>query len=145
MEKELSRRARERIELEGKVKHLESEVTELKNLVEELRTDIVEKESRLDHLQKKNEELSLSMDKAKDEEIKEFKASGAYTKLLDKTYVAGFEDFCLDAREAFPGVDFDSIKLPMASENSLLPRTSKDIDIDDDAMTKDDAQPLDVA
>lgn len=50
MEKELSRRARERIELEGKVKHLESEVIELKNLVEELRTYIVEKESCLDYL-----------------------------------------------------------------------------------------------
>lgn len=85
------------------------------------------------------------MDKAKGEEIKEFKAFIAYTKLLDKTYVAGFEDFCLDAREAFPGVDFDSIKLPMAGENSLLPRTSEDVDIDDDVTTKDDAQPLDVA
>ena len=29
---------------------LEAEVEELKNLVEELRTDIVEKDTRLDHL-----------------------------------------------------------------------------------------------
>ena len=38
------------MELEGKVKCLESEVKELKILVEELRTDIVKKETRLDHL-----------------------------------------------------------------------------------------------
>lgn len=78
MEKELSRQVGERMELEGKVQHLEFEVTELKNLVEELKKDIIKKESHLDHLQKKNEELSSSMDKAeakdKDKAIKEFKA-----------------------------------------------------------------------
>ena len=40
MEKELRRQARERMELEGKVKHLVFEVIELKNLFEELRMDI---------------------------------------------------------------------------------------------------------
>ena len=83
------------------------------------------------------------MSKAKDEAIKEFKSSGAYTKLLDKTYAVGFEDFHLDAREAFPGVDFDSIKLPMAGETSIIPSIVEDVDIDDDATTfdkpKDDA------
>ena len=89
------------------------------------------------------------MSKAKDEAIKEFKSSGAYTILLDETYAAGFEDFRLDAREAFPRVDFDSIKLLMVSKSSLLPSTFEDVDIDDDATTsdkpKDDAQPIDVA
>ena len=108
MERELSKRAGERLELEDKVKHLEFEVKELKNLVEELRTDIVEKESCHDHLQKKNNELSSSMGNAKDEVVKEFKAFGAYTKLLDETYAAGFEESRLYAREAFPGVNFDS-------------------------------------
>ena len=43
MKKESSRRTEERMKLEA-------EVEELKNLVEELRTDIVEKDTRLDHL-----------------------------------------------------------------------------------------------
>ena len=137
------------MELEGKVKCLKFEVKELKILAEELRTDIVKKETRLDHLQKKSDELSSSMSKAKDEVVKQFKSSSAYTKLLDKTYAAGFEDFRLDACEAFPGVDFDSIKLPMAVGSSLLPSTFEDVDIDDDATTsdkpKDDAQPMEVA
>ena len=78
-----------------------------------------------------------------------FKSIGAYIILLDETYTTSFEDFRLDACEAFPRVDFDSIKLLMASESSLLPSTSEDVDIDDDATTsdkpKDDAQPIDAA
>ena len=53
MEKESSRKTRERMKLEA-------EVVELKNLVEELRVDIVEKDTRLDHLQKQNEDLRSS-------------------------------------------------------------------------------------
>ena len=45
MEKESSCRMKERMKLEAEVK-------ELKNLVEELKTDIVEKDTHLDHLQK---------------------------------------------------------------------------------------------
>ena len=45
MEKESSCRMKERMKLEAEVK-------ELKNLAEELKTDIVEKDTRLDHLQK---------------------------------------------------------------------------------------------
>lgn len=137
MERELSKRAGERLNLEDKVKHLQFEVKELKNLAEELRTDMIDKESHLGDLQKKGDELSSSMKKAKDEAIKEFKAYDAYTKLLDENYTAGFEDFHQDARETFPGVDFDSIRLHIAIESSLLPGTSQDIDIDDDATTSD--------
>lgn len=50
MEKELSKQVREKLELEDKVKHLEFEVKELKNLAEELKTNIVEKETCLDYL-----------------------------------------------------------------------------------------------
>ena len=53
MEKESSRKTGERMELEAKA-------VELKNLAEELRADIVEKDTRLDHLQKQNEELRSS-------------------------------------------------------------------------------------
>ena len=45
MEKESSCRIKERMKLEAEVK-------ELKNLAEELKTDIVEKDTHLDHLQK---------------------------------------------------------------------------------------------
>ena len=41
------------------------EATEQQNLTRELRTDIVEKDTRLDHLQKKNDELSTFLSKAK--------------------------------------------------------------------------------
>ena len=43
MEKEVSSKVGERVKLEDKVK-------ELKNLIEELKVDIIEKETRLDHL-----------------------------------------------------------------------------------------------
>ena len=137
MERELSRRAGERLKLVDKVKQLESEVKELKNLAEELRTDIVDKESRLDHLEKKSDALSSSLGKAKDNAIKEFKASDAYTKLLDENCATGFEDFRQDAWEAFLGVNFDSIRLHVAAESSLILSTSEDVDIDDDATTSD--------
>ena len=42
-EKEVSSKVGERVKLEDKVK-------ELKNLIEELKVDIIEKETRLDHL-----------------------------------------------------------------------------------------------
>ena len=66
MEKESSRRM-------GEMMKLKAEVEELKNLVDELRIDIVEKDTRLDHLQKQNKELRSSSSQAKDEVIKEFK------------------------------------------------------------------------
>ena len=38
---------------------------ELLNLIEELKTDVVEKDTRLDHLQKKNDELSTLLSNAR--------------------------------------------------------------------------------
>ena len=49
--------------------------TELQNLIEELKTDVVEKDTRLDHLQKKNNEMSTLLSKAKEDAVTEFKAS----------------------------------------------------------------------
>lgn len=135
MEKKASQKARERIKLEDKTKCLSSEVKELKNLAEELRTNIIHKESRLDHLQKKSDELASSLCVAKDKAVKEFKTSNEFTKFLDENYTAGFEDFCQDASEAFPRVDFSSIKLPIAIESSLLLASSEDVNIEDDAIT----------
>lgn len=52
--------------------------------------------------------------------IREFKSSKEFTNLLDEKYAVGFEDFHMDALESFLGVDFDSIKLHIAAESSLL-------------------------
>ena len=87
------------------------EIAELQNLIEELRANVVEKDTRLDHLQKKNDELSTLLSKAKEDAMTEFKASKQYTDLLDTNYAAGFKDFRMDAMENFPEADFSSIKL----------------------------------
>ena len=110
---------------------------EHQNLIEELRADIVEKDTRLDHMQKKNDELGTLLSKAKDDAIAGFKASKEFTDLLDCNYAADFEDFRLDAIENFPEVDFNSIKLNLnAASSSLLETSSKDVNVEDDASTQ---------
>ena len=94
--------------------------TELQNLIKELKTDVVEKDTCLDHLQKKNNELSTLLSNAKVDVVAEFKSSNEYTKLLDVNYAAGFEDFRMEAIENFPEVDFSSIKLNLAVATSSL-------------------------
>ena len=111
--------------------------TEHKNLIKELRADIVEKDTRLDHIQKKNDEFSTLLSKAKEDAVAEFKASKEFTDLLDCNYAAGFEDFRLDAIENFPEVDFSSIKLNLnAATSSLLQTSSEDVNLEDDASTQ---------
>ena len=56
---------------------------EMQNLVEELKADIAEKDTRLDHLQKKNDKLSTLLKKAKEDVVVEFRASKQFTDLLD--------------------------------------------------------------
>ena len=51
-----------------------NKVKELKNLVKELKADVVKKETYLEHLQKRNDELSTLLEKAKQDAVKEFKA-----------------------------------------------------------------------
>ena len=77
----------------GVVAQAKEKTTELQKLIEELKVDATEKGTRLDHLQKKNDELSALLSKAKDDAVTEFKASKQYTDLLDTNYAAGFEDF----------------------------------------------------
>ena len=110
---------------------------ELQNHVEELKTDAIEKDIRLDHLQKRNDELSTFLEKAKGDAVAEFKASKPFTNLLDTNYAAGFEDFRMEVIENFPEIDFTSIKLNLggAATSSLLQMSSDDINIEDDATT----------
>ena len=112
------------------------EAKELRNLNEELKTDVLEKDTRLDHLYKRNNELSGLLEKAKGDAVVEFQVSKQFTDLLDKNYIAGFEDFRLDAIENFPNLDFSSIKLNLGAATSSLIQTSlEDVNIEDDAST----------
>ena len=111
--------------------------TKLQNLIEELKIDVVEKDTRLDHLQKKNNKLSTLLSKAKEDAVTEFKASKQYTDLLDTNYAAGFKDFRMDAMENFPEVDFSFIKLNLTTTtSSLLQTSSEDVNVEDDATTQ---------
>nr|POE89164.1 hypothetical protein CFP56_73295 [Quercus suber] len=96
----------------------------------------MEKDTHLDLLQKKNNELSTLLSKAKEDAVAEFKASKQYTDLLDTNYATVFEDFRMDAMENFPEVDFSSIKLNLAATSSLLQTDSKNINVEDDATTQ---------
>ena len=134
------------VEVAAKAKE---EAKELRNLNEELKIDVLEKDTRLDHLQKRNNELSALLEKAKGDAVAEFQASKRFTDLLDRNYTARFEDFRLDATEDFPNLDFSSIKLNLgAATSSLIQTSSEDMNIEDDAGTlpppidtKDDAPP----
>ena len=114
------------------------EAKELQNQIEELKTDVVEKDTRLDHLQKKNDELSAFLKKAKEDAVAEFKVSKQFTDLLDTNYTAGFEDFRMDFVENFLDIDFSSIKLNLsgAPTSSLLQTSSGDVNIEDDTTTQ---------
>ena len=96
------------------------EVKELQNLNQELRIDALEKDTGLDHLQKRNDEMSPLLEKAKGDTVAEFQASEQFTNLLDKNYAVESEDFRLDAIENFPNLDFSSIKLNLGAATSSL-------------------------
>ena len=113
------------------------EAKELQNLVEELKVDVVEKDTRLDHLQKRNDELSTLLTKEKEDVVMEFRASKQFTVLLDTNYAVGFEDFRMDAIENFLEVDFSSIKLNLiVAASSHIQTSSEDINIEDDVTTQ---------
>ena len=76
------------------------------------------------------------MEKAREEAVAAFKKSDEYKNRLDSHYVAGYEDFRANAKEAFPDLDFDSLKIPLATESSLLPTSSEDVNVVDDASNE---------
>ena len=102
MQVESSCQARVRIKLKEEVK-------ELKNLVKELKADVVEKDNHLDHLQKRSDELCTLLGEANEAGMKEFKASSEYIDLLDKNYTVGVEDFRMEALKLLPEIDFSLI------------------------------------
>ena len=112
---------------------LQGSETKLKNEVEELKADNLEKDSRIVHLEGQVSEFTSSLEKAREEAIAAFKKSDEYKNRLDSHYAAGYEDFCADAKEAYPDLDFNSFKLPFATESSLLQTSFEDVNIMDDA------------
>ena len=107
--------------------------TRLKNEVEELKADSVEKETRIVHFEGQVSGFNSSLEKAREEAVAAFKKSDEYKNRLDSHYAVVYEDFRADAKEAFPDLDFDSLKIPLATESSLLPTSSEDINVVDDA------------
>ena len=136
LNKEILLKKGEVIRLTKDLNRLYGAETKLKNEVEELKADCVEKETRIAHLEGQVSGFSSSLEKAREEAMAAFKKSDEYKNRLDSHYAAGFEDFRADAKEAFPDLDFDSLKLPLAAESSLLPTSSEDINVVDDASNE---------
>ena len=110
--------------------------TKLKNEVEKLKADSVEKETCIVHLEGQISAFNLSLEKAREEAVAAFKKSDEYKNRLNSHYATGYEDFCVDAKEAFPDLDFDSLKIPLATKSSLLPTSSEDIHVVDDTTNE---------
>ena len=84
---------------------LQGSETKLKNKVEELKDDNLEKDTRIVHLEGQVSEFASSLEKAREEAIAAFKKSDEYKNHLDSHYAAGYEDFRADAKEAYPDLD----------------------------------------
>ena len=115
---------------------LQGSETELKNEMEKLKADNLEKDTRIVHLEGQVSVFTSSLEKAREEAIAAFKKSEEYKNCLDSHYAAGYEDFRANAKEAYPNLDFDSFKLSLATESSLLQTSSEDVNIMDDANTE---------
>ena len=112
---------------------LQRSETKLKNEVEELKADNIEKDTRIVYFEGQIAEFVSSLKKARGEAVATFKKSDKHKKALDSHYAAGYEDFHVDAKETYPELDFDSFKLPLATESFLLQTSSEDVNILDDA------------
>ena len=129
------------IRLTDEVNRLLACETKLKEEVEERKADGVEKDTRIAYLEGEVSGFASSLEKAREEATLAFKKSDELKNRLDSHYVAGYEDFRADAKEAFPDLNFDSFKLPLATESSLLATSSEDVNVVDDSnneVTQDD-------
>ena len=115
---------------------LQGSETKLKNEVKELKADNIEKDTRIIYLEGRVSGFVSSLEKAREEAIASFKKSNEHKSRLNSHYAAGYEDFHADAKETFPDLDFDSFKLPLATESSMLQTSSEDINVIDDASNE---------
>ena len=123
----------ELIRLTKDLSRLQGIETKLKNEVEELKADAIEKEKHIAHLEVQVSGFTSSLEKAREEAVAAFKKFDEYKNFLDSHYAAGYEDFRVDTKEAFPDLNFDTFKIPLATESSLLVTSSKDINVVDDS------------
>ena len=115
---------------------LQGSETKLKNEVEELKADNIEKDTLIVYLEGKISGFVSSLEKARKEAIASVKKPDEYKGRLDSHYAAGYEDFRVDAKETFPDLDFDSFKLPLATESFVLQTSSEDVNVMDDASNE---------
>ena len=104
---------------------LQGSETKLKNEVKELKADNIEKDTRIIYLEGRVSGF-----------VSSFKKSDEYKSRLNSHYAAGYEDFHAEAKETYPDLDFDSFKLPLATESSMLQTSSEDINVIDDASNE---------
>ena len=117
------------IRMTEELTHLQGIKKKLRKKVEELKVDSIEKETCLNHLEVKVQGFVSSLENAQKEAIATFMKSDDFTNLLNHHYVAGYEDFRSDAKEAYPEMDFDSFKSPTVAERSLLQTSSGDVNV----------------
>ena len=129
-------RKREVLKLTENFYCLQESETKLKNEVKELKADNIEKDTRIIYLEGRVSRFVSSLEKAREEAIASFKKSDEHKSRLDSHYAAGYEDFCADAKETFLDLDFDSFKLPLATESSMLQTSSEDVNIMDNASNE---------
>ena len=115
---------------------LQGSEMKLKNEVEKLKADNIKKDTHIVYLERQVSGFVSSLEKAREEAIASFKKSDEYKSRLDSHYAVGYEDFRADAKETFPDLDFDSFKLPLATESSMLQEISKDVNVMDDASNE---------
>ena len=128
------------IRLTKDLSRLQGIETKLKNEVKELKTDAVEKETCIVHLEAQISGFASSLEKARGEAVATFKKFDEYKNRLDSHYAAGYEDRA-GTKEAFPDLNFDTSKIPFATESSLLATSSEDVNMVDDSnneVTQDD-------
>ena len=88
--------------------------------MEKLKAGSIGKETRINHLKVKCQGFTSSFEKAKKKAIATFLKSNDFTNSLDQHYVAGYEDFRSDAKEAYLEMDFNYFKVPTAAKSFLL-------------------------
>ena len=117
---------------------LETRIQEVKDKCKKWVEVTAKDKDNAKELQKRNDELSTLLEKAKGDAVVDFKPSKPFTDLLDTNYVAGFEDFRMEAIENFPKVDFSSIKLNLGgtASSSLLQTSLEVVNIEDDTTTQ---------
>ena len=104
--------------------------------MEELKENSTKKETHITHLEVKVQGFTSSMEKAHKEAVTTFMKSNKFKNHLDRHYVAGYEDFRFDAKKAYPEMDFDSFKIPTATESSLLLASTQDVNVMDNTLTE---------